>query len=124
MSTGVTAPLGFRAAAVASGIKPDRLDLALLVADAPCTAAGVFTANLAQAAPVLVSRQHLGSSRARAIVVNAAGVKRSVICFENTAPLYATAGQVISLKDGGGVETDYAMISTSGERNRKRTVGV
>ena len=59
MSTGVTAPLGFRAAAVASGIKPDRLDLALLVADAPCTAAGVFTANLAQAAPVLVSREHL-----------------------------------------------------------------
>ena len=71
MSTGVTAPLGFRAAAVASGIKPDRLDLALLVADAPCTAAGVFTANLAQAAPVLVSRQHLASGRARAIVVNA-----------------------------------------------------
>ena len=71
MSTGVTAPLGFRAAAVASGIKPDRLDLALLVADAGCTAAGVFTANLAQAAPVLVSREHLASGRARAIVVNA-----------------------------------------------------
>ena len=71
MSTGVTAPLGFRAAAVASGIKPDRLDLALLVADAACTAAGVFTANLAQAAPVLVSREHLASGRARAIVVNA-----------------------------------------------------
>ena len=71
MSTGVTAPLGFRAAAVASGIKPDRLDLALLVADTPCTAAGVFTANLAQAAPVLVSREHLASGRARAIVVNA-----------------------------------------------------
>jgi glutamate N-acetyltransferase / amino-acid N-acetyltransferase len=71
VSTGVTAPLGFRAAAVASGIKPDRLDLALLVADAGCTAAGVFTANLAQAAPVLVSREHLASGRARAIVVNA-----------------------------------------------------
>jgi glutamate N-acetyltransferase/amino-acid N-acetyltransferase len=71
VSTGVTAPLGFRAAAVASGIKPDRLDLALLVADGPCTAAGVFTTNLARAAPVLVSRQHLAGGRARAIVVNA-----------------------------------------------------
>lgn len=71
MSTGVTAPLGFRAAAVASGVKPDRLDLALLVADAVCTAAGVFTTNLAQAAPVLVSREHLAGGRARAIVVNA-----------------------------------------------------
>ena len=67
----ITAPLGFRAAAVAAGIKPDRLDLALLVADRPCPAAGVFTSNLAQAAPVLVSREHLASGRARAVVVNA-----------------------------------------------------
>jgi glutamate N-acetyltransferase/amino-acid N-acetyltransferase len=71
VSTGVTAPLGFRAAAVASGIKPDRLDLALLVAEGPCTAGGVFTTNLAQAAPVVVSREHLAGGRARAIVVNA-----------------------------------------------------
>jgi glutamate N-acetyltransferase/amino-acid N-acetyltransferase len=67
----VTAPLGFRAAGVACGIKPDRLDLALVVADAPCSAAGVFTANLAQAAPVLVSRRHLAAGRCRAIVANA-----------------------------------------------------
>jgi glutamate N-acetyltransferase/amino-acid N-acetyltransferase len=67
----VVAPLGFRAAGVASGIKPDRLDLALLAADASCSAAGVFTANLAQAAPVRVSREHLSSGRCRAIVANA-----------------------------------------------------
>lgn len=67
----VTAALGFRAAGVAAGIKPDRLDLALVAADAPCSAAGVFTANLAQAAPVLVSREHLKSGRCRAIVANA-----------------------------------------------------
>ena len=67
----ITAPLGFRAAGVAAGIKPDRLDLALVAADRPCTAAGVFTANLAQAAPVLVSREHLAGARARAIVANA-----------------------------------------------------
>jgi glutamate N-acetyltransferase/amino-acid N-acetyltransferase len=71
MTTGVTAPLGFRAAAVAAGIKPGRPDLALIVADASCAAAGVFTTNLAQAAPVLVSREHLAGGRARAIVVNA-----------------------------------------------------
>jgi glutamate N-acetyltransferase / amino-acid N-acetyltransferase len=67
----VTSPLGFRAAGVASGIKPDRLDLALVVADRPCASAGVFTANLAQAAPVLVSREHLLGGRTRAIVANA-----------------------------------------------------
>jgi glutamate N-acetyltransferase/amino-acid N-acetyltransferase len=67
----VTAPKGFRASAVAAGIKPDRPDLALLCADAPCAAAGVFTTNRAQAAPVVVSAEHLQSGRARAIVVNA-----------------------------------------------------
>jgi glutamate N-acetyltransferase / amino-acid N-acetyltransferase len=71
VSTGVTVPLGFRAAAVASGIRHGRLDLALLVADGPCTAAGVFTTNLVQAAPVLVSREHLKGARARAVVANA-----------------------------------------------------
>jgi len=71
MSTGVTAPLGFRAAGVEAGIKPGRRDLALVVAEASCAAAGVFTTNRAAAAPVLVSRAHLDSGRARAIVANA-----------------------------------------------------
>jgi len=67
----ITAPAGFRAAAVAAGIKPEGPDLALVVADRACAAAAVFTANRAQAAPVVVSREHLASGRARAVVVNA-----------------------------------------------------
>jgi glutamate N-acetyltransferase/amino-acid N-acetyltransferase len=57
---------------VACGIKAKGLDLALIVSDAPASAAGIFTTNLAQAAPILVSRQQLESSggRAVAIVVN------------------------------------------------------
>jgi glutamate N-acetyltransferase/amino-acid N-acetyltransferase len=48
------------------------LDLALIVSDAPATAAAVFTTNKAQAAPVLVSREHLERTggTARAIIVN------------------------------------------------------
>jgi glutamate N-acetyltransferase / amino-acid N-acetyltransferase len=67
----VTAPRGFRAAGVACGIKPRGLDLALVAAEAPCAAAAVFTTNRAQAAPVVVSRTHLGSGRAKAVVANA-----------------------------------------------------
>ena len=68
-------PLGFRAAAVAAGIKKtrDALDLALIFSDSPATtAAGVFTTNRVAAAPVLLSRQHLVRSRGRcrAIVAN------------------------------------------------------
>jgi glutamate N-acetyltransferase/amino-acid N-acetyltransferase len=71
VTAGVTAPLGFRAAAVASGLKPTGLDVALLVADARCAAAGVFTTNLAKAPPVVVSREHVRGGRARAVLVNA-----------------------------------------------------
>jgi glutamate N-acetyltransferase/amino-acid N-acetyltransferase len=68
----VTAPLGFRAAGVSCGIKARGLDLALIVSDGAASAAGVFTTNRAQAAPVLVSRRQLAASagRASAIVVN------------------------------------------------------
>jgi glutamate N-acetyltransferase/amino-acid N-acetyltransferase len=67
----ITAPRGFRAAAVAAGIKAEGLDLALLAADRTCSAAAVFTTNRATAAPVIVSREHLAGGRARAVVVNA-----------------------------------------------------
>jgi glutamate N-acetyltransferase / amino-acid N-acetyltransferase len=65
----VTAPEGFVASGVAAGIKGSgEADLALVAtsdARAVC-AAGVFTANLATAAPVQVSRAHLASTGGRA----------------------------------------------------------
>lgn len=69
---GITAPTGFEAAGVACGIKTSGLDLALVVSSPPARAAGIFTTNLAVAAPVLVTRQHLERARgtARAIVIN------------------------------------------------------
>ena len=71
---GITAPIGFRSAAVHSGIKPHAgtLDLAVLAVDTFASMAGLFTTNLAQAAPVLVSKQHLEINQGVgcAIVVN------------------------------------------------------
>jgi glutamate N-acetyltransferase/amino-acid N-acetyltransferase len=71
---GVTAPQGFTSAALHCGIKAKSgaLDLTVLAADGSASAAGIFTTNLAKAAPVLVSRRHLDRSGgfARAIVVN------------------------------------------------------
>ncbi|HEY7791084.1 MAG TPA: bifunctional glutamate N-acetyltransferase/amino-acid acetyltransferase ArgJ [Vicinamibacterales bacterium] len=69
---GITAPKGIRASGVACGIKPSGLDLALIAPDRSAAAAAVFTTNRAQAAPVLLSREHLAASggRAAAILVN------------------------------------------------------
>ena len=72
-SGGVTSPAGFRTAGVSAGIKArGGLDLALLVSDRPAQAAAVFTTNLVQAAPVVLSRDHLAKSNgiARAVIVN------------------------------------------------------
>ncbi len=68
----VTAPRGFTAAGVASGIKPDgSRDVALVVGDPGALGAAVFTTNRAPAAPVLVSRRHLAAGPAtRAVVIN------------------------------------------------------
>jgi len=63
---------GFRFAAAAAGIKKvGVLDLALMVADAPAAAAGVFTRNRVKAAPVLLCKKRLRGGKAQAILVNA-----------------------------------------------------
>ena len=60
----VTAPDGFVASGLACGIKASGArDLALVAVGAGAVpAAGVFTANLAAAAPVQVSRAHLAAT--------------------------------------------------------------
>jgi glutamate N-acetyltransferase/amino-acid N-acetyltransferase len=69
----ITSVRGFEAAGFASGIKDGGVpDLALVATSSreAVPAAGVFTTNLATAAPVQVSRQHLRSGRAAAVVLN------------------------------------------------------
>jgi glutamate N-acetyltransferase/amino-acid N-acetyltransferase len=71
----VTAARGFTAAGLAAGIKQngDR-DLALVVNTGPRrAAAGVFTSNRVQAAPVQWSRQVLADGSLRAVVLNSGG---------------------------------------------------
>jgi glutamate N-acetyltransferase / amino-acid N-acetyltransferase len=98
----ITAPNGFVASAVACGIKSDDvLDLALVATEdaRPVVAAGVFTQNLAAAAPVIVSKAHLASTAGRcgAVVLssgnaNAATGSRGVADAERICVL--AAGQL------------------------------
>ncbi|MCZ4581160.1 bifunctional glutamate N-acetyltransferase/amino-acid acetyltransferase ArgJ [Gordonia amicalis] len=72
---GVTAPLGFRAAGIAAGIKASgAADLALVFNEGPDhSAAGVFTSNQVKAAPVLWSQQVLTTGALRAVILNSGG---------------------------------------------------
>ena len=110
---GVTAPAGFRAAGVACGIKKTgALDLALLVADETVPAAAVFTTNRAQAAPVLVSREHLARSggRARAIVVNS-GCANACTGPEGMAVAKSAADFVASIT---GCAAEQVLVASTG----------
>lgn len=95
----VTAPLGFVASGLASGIKPTGLpDLALIVSASrgPVPAAGVFTANRFAAAPVQVSRTHLARGRAAAVILNSGNANAAtggpgLVVAERTCELVAAA---------------------------------
>ena len=62
---------GFRFAGIHAGIKVDgALDMGLIVADQPASAAAVFTRNRVRAAPVVISERRLREGRCQAVLVN------------------------------------------------------
>src|SRR5277367_550579 len=65
-------PHGFTFAATHCGLKRSRLDLGILISEAPAVAAAVFTTNQVVAAPVVASREHIAKSRQRmrGLIVN------------------------------------------------------
>ena len=77
-------PRGFRFAAASAGLKKrghtGSLDVALIVSDAPASAAAVFTQNLVQAPSVILSRAHVHASpdSMRAVIVNSGNANCSV----------------------------------------------
>ncbi len=70
-TSNVHPPRGFRFRTAAAGIKrPGRRDLAVIVSDVPAVAAGVFTTNAVEAAPVRLGKRMIASGAAQAIVAN------------------------------------------------------
>ena len=109
---GVTAPKGFRAAGVACGIKASGPDLAILAADGDCSAAAVFTTNLAQAAPIAVSKEHLATNhgRAFAVVVNS-GCANACTGEDGTAHAHEMARLAASALS---VSPDAVLVASTG----------
>jgi glutamate N-acetyltransferase / amino-acid N-acetyltransferase len=63
-------PRGFRFGATKAGLKASgRTDFALIVADAPASAAAAFTANRVAAAPLIIDKQHLTATKGKVRVV-------------------------------------------------------
>jgi glutamate N-acetyltransferase/amino-acid N-acetyltransferase len=74
-------PRGFRFGATKAGLKASgRTDFALIVADAPASAAAAFTANRVSAAPLQVDKEHLRATgnRVRVVAINAGNANCAV----------------------------------------------
>ena len=86
---GICAPLGFKAASVHAGIRMNRSkdDLALIVSDAPASAAAVYTQNLVKGAPIGVTQANLAAT---------SGIAQAVICNSGNANTCNADGEQIA----------------------------
>ena len=116
ISGGVCAAKGFKAAGVPAKIKYEgRNDVALVVADAPCAAAAVFTTNAVAAAPVLYDRVVVKGGKVQAILANSgcanactgeAGYKDAELSA------LATAGEL-------GIDPKHVLVASTGVIGRR-----
>lgn len=103
---------GFTAAATHAGLKPDStLDMALILSDRPCTAAGVFTRNRVKAAPVVYDQALLArpDAQPRAVVINT-GSANACTGDQGLANTRRTAEQVAAAT--GCTPQDVLVLST------------
>ncbi len=66
---GITSPKGFKASGVHAGIKKQKKDMAIIISDSLCAAAGCFTTNRVKAAPVLYDMEKI-KNPIKGVVVN------------------------------------------------------
>lgn len=110
---GITAPKGFRAAGLRAGIKPGKTnkDMAMVVSEVPCAAAGVFTRNLVKAAPVQWdARQLEAHGVVRAVIVNTgiANACTGLQGYENTERTAVAAAEEF------GCSPEQVMVMSTG----------
>lgn len=108
-------PAGFRAAGAAAGIKPEGLDVALLVSDAPTTASAArFTTSAVLGAPVIASKE-AALDRLRAVVVSSgnANVGDGQRGLDTALSAQAAAGKML------GIAPDAVGVAATGVIGRE-----
>jgi glutamate N-acetyltransferase/amino-acid N-acetyltransferase len=104
-------PGGFRASGVHAGLKPEGLDLGLIVSVEPeTTSAARFTASSVVAAPVELCRKRSRLDAIRTIVANSGNANAATgnFGYEQAARVQGAAGMV------GGVREDQVAVASTG----------
>ncbi|HDZ77403.1 MAG TPA: bifunctional glutamate N-acetyltransferase/amino-acid acetyltransferase ArgJ [Candidatus Omnitrophica bacterium] len=110
ISGGVCAPRGFFASGVNCGIKNKKKDLALIYSKVPAIASGVFTANTFKAQALRVSKKHLKSAKAQAIIVNSGNAN----CFTGAYGLAYTQKMVEAAASGLSLSSNNVLVASTG----------
>ena len=107
----ITSVNGIKAAGIHSGLKRKRKDLALIVSEQMCSAAGTFTINKVKAAPLLVSQEVIAKGgKVKAILVNSGNANA---CTGERGYNDALKSQKYCAKKLG-IEQDEVIISSTG----------
>jgi len=106
-------PRGFRFAATKAGVKASgRADFAVIVADAPASAAAAFTSNRVTAAPLIVDKEHLRATggKVRVVAINAGNAN----CAAGQAGLDAARATCDAAAKQFGCEPEEVFPSSTG----------
>lgn len=108
---GVTAPSGYRAAGVQTGVKESGAkDLALVYSTRPASAAAVYTTNKVQGAPIAIDREHLADGKARAVILNSgnANVCNGHVGLDHARRMCAQTASEL------GLQTEEVLVCSTG----------
>src|SRR5439155_274128 len=94
----VTAASGFVASGVHAGLRRSAPDLAIVRSVTPATGAAMFTANRMQAAPVVISKEHLELAEPQAVVINS-GSANAATGLRGELDARATAAEAARVLD-------------------------
>ncbi|MCI5698952.1 MAG: bifunctional glutamate N-acetyltransferase/amino-acid acetyltransferase ArgJ [Lachnospiraceae bacterium] len=109
---GVTAAKGYKAAGTSAGIKKNgTMDMALIVSEVPCVAAGTFTTNVVKAAPVKWDQDIVyNHPYAQAIICNS-GVANACTGAEGYGYCKQTAEAAAKIL---GIAADSVLVASTG----------
>ncbi|MEY8403665.1 bifunctional glutamate N-acetyltransferase/amino-acid acetyltransferase ArgJ [Oscillospiraceae bacterium 44-34] len=112
ISGGVCAAQGFKAAGIHCGVKagscPEKNDLALILSEKECAAAGVYTLNRVKAAPIYVTMDHLENGMAWGVVANSGNANACCPGSHENAEAMCEAAAAAT----GRESRDFAVCST------------
>lgn len=110
ISGGVTAAKGYTASGVKAYIKSKKKnDLALIVSQCQASAAGVFTLNQVKAAPIYVTKSHLKSGTATAIIANSGNANAFASnSLESVTAMCSLSAQAL------GLDEDQVLVASTG----------